>query len=552
MVRKILILIVFGLLYQIGHSQNGGYKYEVSKKVFDAIVSAYGSNRDAPVFEILQKNSPGPKQILMYYPGTQPKVIMDEDVYDLCAGMGFDSLNALAALLGHELAHHYEKHNWCSSFAFLLDDKSELKLKLSKIAKETKSANEAEADDVGGFYGYVAGFSTYDITAKLLDKIYAYYKLPNSIKGYPTKDERKQIAATSLKKLTEYKAVFDAGETMYCLKEYSASAACFEYLADKFPSREMFGNTGAVKLMSAMEFIDGESMPFYLPMEIDGGTRLKNHAVRGLGANKEDDELHKKELLEDALKYFDKAINIDPTYMNAQINKGCAYILLDDQEGAIGIFNTLGRMNKDKVNQYDLSKAYSIRAIAYFKKGEKDTAQKDFEMAQKLSSISRNTYNLAVNKELNKGVIDVLADFVASYFDEEKTSEYGKEKAINPALEKIGSESANLLNVVKMVELSEPSNKFIKVSFTPHDTYKSLKIKGEKAYSILITEDSYNGKTSQGIGKGDNAKKIKLQYGEPTYMIDELKGKYLVYKKSRIVFLLNRNDRLVKWFTCYY
>ena len=550
MFKKILILVVFGMLYLSGYSQLAGCKYEVSKKVFDAIVSAYGSNRDAPVFEIRQKNYSGKKQILMYYPGTQPKIIMDEDVYDLCVGMGSDSLNALAALLGHELAHHYEKHNWCSSFAFLLDDKSELKQKLSKIAKETKSANEAEADDYGGFYGYVAGFSTYDVTAKLLDKIYSYYKLPNIIKGYPTKDERKQIAATSLNKLEQYKAVFDAGEAMFCLKEYGISSTCFEYLTDKFPSREMFGNAGLVKVLSAMEFIDEKTMSFALPLEIDAGTRLKSGAVRGSTISAEEKEMQKNKLLNDAINYFDKAITIEPLYCNALINKGCAYILLNNSDMAIGIANEI-IINKSNYTSYDLSKAYSLSGIAKSLKNDKEKAQGDFEWAQKLSLISRNSYNLAVIKELNKGVFDVVVDFVSSYFDEEKTSEYGKEKAINPALEKIGSESASQSNTEKVLAVNMPLEKDVQISFVPHDTYKTLKIKGEKAYSILITEDRYNGKTSQGIGKGDNAKKIKLQYGEPTYMIDELKGKYLVYRKSRIVFLLNRNDRLVKWFTYY-
>lgn len=550
MLKQILIQLIFCTAFHSVFSQTIGYKYTVSKKIFDAIVSAYGSNREAPEFEVRPKNYPGKKQILMYYPGTQPKVVMDEDVYDLCVEMGKDSTNALAALLGHELAHHYEKHNWCSSFAFLLDDKSELKQKLSKIAKEAKSANEAEADDVGGFYGYVSGFSTYDVTAQLLDKIYSYYKLPNSIKGYPTKDERKQIASTSLKKLEQYKALFDAAETMFCLKEYEISMACFEFLADKFPSREMFGNAGLVKVLSAMDFIDEKTLPFALPLEIDAGTRLKSGAVRGTGFTQDEKEKQKKKLLEDAIKDFDKAITIEPNYANAHINKGCAYILMSNPDMAIGIANEL-LSNKGKYTINDVSKAYSLRGIAQSTKSEKEKAQEDFEVAQKLSPISRNTYNLTLIKELNKGVLDILTDFVASYFEGEKTSEFGKEKVINPALEKIGSESANQGTSVESIDVTIPLAKKMQVSYTPHGAYKSLRIKSEKAYRILIAENEYNGKTSQGIANGEDAEKIMKNYGEPTYTIDELRGTYLVYRKARIVFLLNRNDKLIKWFTYY-
>ena len=555
MANKLFITFLLGLLYQIGYSQSNKYKYEVSKKVYDAIVSAYSSNRNAPTFEIRQKNFPGGKQILTYFTGKEsesPKIIMDEDVYDICKSMGADSLNALAALLGHELAHHYEKHDWCSSFAYLLDSKSELKQKLTKIAKDVKSANEAEADDRGGFYGYVAGFSTYDVSAKLLDKIYSYYNLPNSINGYPTKEERKQIASTSSKKLEQYKAIFDAGEVMYCLKEYSASASCFEFLADKFPSREMFGNIGIVKIMASMDYIEGESMPFHLPLEIDAGTRLKNHSVRGIGSNKEEDELRKNELIDDGIKYFEKAVSIDPTYKNAMINKGCASILRGNYAGAISVFNELTLPGKDKMNAWDLSKAYSLRAIAHYKNGNMEKAKMDFELAQKLSPISRNTYNLEMFTKLNKDSFDKLTDYVISFFEDEKPTENGKEKAINPVLEKIGMESANNFKLSNVVELPIPSNKFVKVSYIPHDTFKALKIRGDRTYSVLVTGDKYFGKTSQDFGLNEKFENIKKKYGEPTYEIDELKGKYLVYRKARIVFLLNRSNLLIKWFTYYY
>ena len=550
MFKKILIIVNFSVLSFYSYSQNTGYKYQVSKKVFDAIVSAYGSNRNAPELEVRQKDFPGKKQILMYYPGIQPKIIMDEDVYDLCIGMGSDSLNALAALLGHELAHHYEKHNWCSSFAFLLDDNSELKQKLSKMSKDDKSMFEAEADDMGGFYGYVAGYSTYDVSAKLLDKIYAYYKLPNSLKGYPTKDERKQIASTSLKKIEQYKAVFDAGEAMYCLKEYKTSSVCFEFLADKFPSREMFGNAGLVKVLSAMDFVDEKTMPFALPLEIDAGTRLKSGFVRGSALSIKEKESQKKKLLDEAVIYFDKAIAIEPLYSTALINKGCAYVLLNNQNMAIGIADELID-NKSKYSSFDLAKAYSLRGAAQYYKNEKEKAEMDFEMANKLTSIPRNTYNLALIKELNKGMFDVLADFVTSYFDDGKPKEFGKEKAINPALEKIGSATASQINFENAIGVAMPIDKGLQIAYLAHDSYKNLKVTGEKAYSIIMSDERYKGKTSQGIGKGETAANIKLKYGAPTYVIDEVKGSYLVYRKSRLVFLLDRNNRLVRWFTYY-
>ena len=58
MFKKILIIVNFSVLSFYSYSQNTGYKYQVSKKVFDAIVSAYGSNRNAPELEVRQKDFP--------------------------------------------------------------------------------------------------------------------------------------------------------------------------------------------------------------------------------------------------------------------------------------------------------------------------------------------------------------------------------------------------------------------------------------------------------------------------------------------------------------
>lgn len=550
MKRSLSITLIFCKFCLQSFSQLSGHKYEVTKKVYDDIVAAYGTNRIAPELEIRQKSYPGKKQILMYFPGTQPKIVIDEDVYDICVSLGKDSLNALASLLGHELAHHFENHNWCSNFAFLLDDKQELKQKLSKYGKEEKMKVEAEADYFGGFYGYIAGYRTLDIAGKMLDKIYSYYKLPEKIPGYPTKEDRKQIASKALKELEQYLSIFDAGEIMLCLKEYEISAACFEFIAGKFPSREIFGNAGLAKVLAAMDFMDEKTLPFALPLEMDAATRLKSGAVRGSNMSADEKERQKKILLADAIKYFDKSINSDPAYVNSYINKGCAYILLNNPDMASGIASEIILQGKGKNSQHDLSKAYSMRGVARYIKNDKENAEADLQQATTLSPIARNAFNYAVIKEMNKGMFTSLMDYVVSYFYDEKTSTYAKEKAVNPSLEKIGNESASQINLTNGSEIKLSFSTPLKLSFLINDTYKSIKIQGASlSYNILMTGQNYMGKTFRGIGQTDKIENIKLKYGEPTYTIDEVKGMYLIYRKYRIVFLLNKNNRVIKWFT---
>ncbi|MCH8318894.1 MAG: hypothetical protein IIA88_10455, partial [Bacteroidetes bacterium] len=152
---------------------HNNYKYKVSNQVYNNIVFAFGEGRTPPLFEI-NPNSLKKKVIIRYYPGENPLIVMDEAVYDLFVKFGADSLNSLAALIGHELAHFYERHDWCSNFAYLLGPDYELGKKIKQIGKEQKLKIEADADYFGGFYGYVAGYGTFDIASKLLDVIYSH------------------------------------------------------------------------------------------------------------------------------------------------------------------------------------------------------------------------------------------------------------------------------------------------------------------------------------------------------------------------------------------
>ena len=78
--------------------------------------------------------------------------------HDLCRAQGPDSLAALAALLGHELAHYYEDHGWIGDFGNgFADLEVAQSLKRQKRSPEKVVEIETQADYFGGFYGYVAG-----------------------------------------------------------------------------------------------------------------------------------------------------------------------------------------------------------------------------------------------------------------------------------------------------------------------------------------------------------------------------------------------------------
>ena len=549
MLRILLVLIFCNFLFTFhGISQVANYKYSTAKNVYDKIAAAYGSNINPPKLEIKSKNLSGRKNVVMYYPGEQPTIIMDEEVYDLCVRFGTDSLNALATLLGHELAHHYEKHDWCSSFAFLLGDENELVKTIKKVNKEEKLKVESEADYYGGFYGYVAGYATYDITPKLLDAIYNQYKLPEKISGYPSKTERKDIATKRMEELKIWAAVFDAAEYLFVLKEYQKASTCLDYLSEKFPSREMFNNSGVCKLMMALEYFDAKEFPFMLPIEFDTQTRLKNGAVRAIGIEPTERERLRNQWLDEALILFDKAIQRDPNYLNAKLNEGCAFILKSNNDMALGIATEILNNSKAAGDKYNLSKANTLTGIAHHRNKNNAEARNHFETAASLYKCTETSYNIGAAKELEKGLWDSFTDYLDTFFESEE--QVNPEKSFNPSSEKIGGVNpAGITYSESRKTIDIPGNPAAAINFLSDNKQGTFIIsQRNEELKVISAKAGYILKTAQGIGIGASGDIVKTKYGEPPYRLSLVNGEYWVYKKSKIAFLVNDKKIVEKWF----
>jgi len=94
-------------------------------------------------------------------------ITIEKKAYDVCQKFGDIGI---AFLLAHELTHYYEKHAWKSDFVYELGD-----LEIAKNLKETNDQimNETQADYLGGFLAYSAGFGLFDNGKALIDSLYA-------------------------------------------------------------------------------------------------------------------------------------------------------------------------------------------------------------------------------------------------------------------------------------------------------------------------------------------------------------------------------------------
>lgn len=357
--NKLLIIIVLIWSNFIVAQKQNNLQIE---NVFNALVLAYGNPKAPPQLVIInEKNKQSSPAV--YSPEDKPIIKIDYHFYQLCQTFQKDSLNALALVLSHELAHFYHNHSFCSDFAFAVRKKNkDYAQKLKTVSKTEKISLETQADYHGLFYAAIAGYQPFEIYPKLIDEVYKSYQLAENDPRYPTKQERKEIAQNALQKVELLYQKFEKSKILKDQKKYNEALDLLDDIASHFPSREMYNNLGVLKTLQAIDLkpltLEEHKFPkrFLYPLEYDNTTRLQQNNTRS-----NDIDLQKMNtLLKIAQKDFEKAISLDPAYTQAYINLACVFDLLDNPEAAIGKIKELPLEQQKSID------AQRILAIAYY------------------------------------------------------------------------------------------------------------------------------------------------------------------------------------------
>lgn len=332
------------------------------QSVFDQLVTAYGSAKTAPQLIIVNNK---PKQIApaTYYSSPKPNIKVDAYLVTVCRTFGKDSLNALAIVLSHELAHYYSDHTFCSDYAYAIKDKDKSLVPALKSASlNEKIGKETEADQKGFFYAAAAGFSPFHLQANLIDKIYTEYHLPENLAGYPTKQQRKGIAEAAVEKAEELYGYFKTGLKAMEEKEYDDAITAFETANSFIPYRENYNNIGVARARKALllkvKTSEEYKFPdrFLYPLEIENKSRL----AQGTTRSNNDREQQMTQLLVCAQKDFQETIRLDPKFTKGYINLACVYEMLGKYNLALG---TIEELTKEQQNS---NEAQRILAITYY------------------------------------------------------------------------------------------------------------------------------------------------------------------------------------------
>ena len=269
---KIILIFIFCANIISGFAQSQEVPAFVTK-VYNDISQTMGNGKVLIPKLVL---SADPKEVASYFPngidGTGAEVAVGIKFIELVRGFGADSSNALAHVLGHELAHiilgqNKELIKLGSGYA-----STEFNKQLKKYKQNLRdSIWERQADEYAAFYAHMSGYNTIDISSNLLDSIYIQFELKESqMTRYPPLEERKLITTTSGKQMSILKKMFDAANIATITGNYNMAIAFYETIINEnFPSKEIHNNLGLVYLLKAYKDIDTIDFPYKFPFELD-------------------------------------------------------------------------------------------------------------------------------------------------------------------------------------------------------------------------------------------------------------------------------------------
>jgi tetratricopeptide (TPR) repeat protein len=537
------------------------YKYQLTHSICEKIARVRDFERPIPELKMFSTKSKT-QVIAQFVALDRTQVIyVDEKLYDICTKFGADSLNALACIIGHELAHYTQNHQFREGFfAGLMPSNSfGVPKNMRKSSKEHKLKLEEEADYYGLLQGYLAGFDTYRLLPKVLSKIYEEYKLNESLDGYPTKIERISSAELTAKEIKELVPVFHAGKYLYLSKNYEDAMVCFEHINNSFTDRDIANNLGVSALAQAISLMNKEDVYFAYPCEFDAAGRLLGSNPRSLtGDTKKDKKQQIKDLLKKAQQNLEQVIKMDKSYASAHINLACKYSLEGNHAFAIGLINDLETKIADNPMSKDglPANAHLIRGIAFAKNNQLDQAKADFEAANQKEAYMAD-YNLALYHKLNQSFFEKLLDmsnlseWVTDFMAENKKDKSKFVSANN--VEKINQLTAQQLVKEQFVENTpiQSKERAVHIATSNSAGFDKIKIRlYDKNIYLLVAGLSYKGKTSQGLSIGSDKEKLIAAYGNPSYIKAGSNAEFYFYEKAKMI--VEVSEGKIKNWTLYY
>lgn len=532
---KKLLFVCLLLACASAHASEGDVR-----KVFNKLVMAIG-NVSMPEPSIYLVNN---DQLVAQTYGNG-KIEIGRKLVAYCSRFGADSLNALACILSHELAHYYQKHFWAQKFgsAYASSDWGK------KIAREAdsnkfKELYESQADQIGFYYAFSAGFKTWKIAPAVLDSVYKWYQFREVMEGYPTLSQRKSIASISASKFAGLIPVFEVSNHLRvvastCLGDQQSAVldfSCFGYehmLAANIQTAEMFNNIAVSKILKAQKYSASIYSGLQLPVILD-----QSSLIYEASGSKGDEELEKyNALMSEALENLEQALKLDDKYWPAIINKSIVLIGLEkygSSEDELSSKTIKDATAKHRSLTWVLPE---IHGIMYYLKGDSAQGIASLKQAEKAGSRSAS-----INKLILQNVNGALGGPGMEMGD---TIEKWNNATVYKGLKSYRTSTDSFIRYANSrAELLVDSVRGYKVyEFRPRIGFCPVQ------YVKLAQVSDARLSTTRGLKKGQATKDLTSKYGACSKTIPGTIYTYWIYPKQNLVVITdNASNKVDSWF----
>lgn len=443
-------------------------------------------------------------------------LIIERKAYNICQSMGTKSAAALAFLIGHELTHFYQQHDWD-------DPNLGTTFLVPKKTFEKQLHHEKEADLYGAFIAELAGYNVEEVIPLLLDRIYETYKLAVDIDNYPSKNTRKQIAKAVQKKVKELVAVNDKCNYFAALGWHTQAIQGYEYILQFVKTKELYNNIGMTLLAIVNQQYNART--YWYPLEVDIDNVLRYWTDKT-----------KEELLTLAIERLEKAILYDPTYVSAYLNLAIAYDLQEDYDQAALMIDLGNKYNKDLIVKAKLN---IVQGVVWAHLGEKAKALQLFE----------HTHYITINSAV-RGLIAHNRRILKEGYYALPTEPMNRMEDILdgiPLLETPPQEFKQSVVLEKgyFTKATLHFNEYANSNLACFQTKNSL----EGNQSFFVLQSTYKLATHRGIHPGDSATKLRKTYDstQTARIVQYKQGYFLIYRSLGLIFKVNNQEQIEEW-----
>lgn len=449
------------------------------------------------------------------------RIVVERKALETCATFGERTHDAVAFLLGHELAHFSMGHGWGLDFQ-RIGDHSQVNKDMALAMANNKAYHlfETQADQKGAFYAYIAGYVPEAVADTLLQRLYGNYGWNAKMSGYPDRPVREELLRDGLMHYQEMSLALRLADHRMILGQYDEASRLYELLmGEGFRNPMLFTNAGACHLLQALAVRTDPRDRFVYPVELDLRERW-----RGPGS-----DLSMEEHLRQAEDLFLQTLLMDRDADAATADLACVHLLRNDLDGAAYWIGRHGRSNK--ANQRTQS---VLEAILAAKRGDPARAREILQQAPVRDSwLAQGNLSVLEGKE-----VPAAAKILP-------TAPVGQEKIQGKDLLELATgfddESKVVYRNTTLLYHGQDAGSW-KMSAERMDA-------AEKSHWLYLagTLRGYAGKSARGIAVGDPLEKLAKAYGTPTRTLQTLDGELHLYANEGLLFHLDRSLTVSAW-----